>query len=124
VVPKRRPECKNFVPLLTEIKGPGRRFCHDGSINGAGKTMAMRAVFKMLALCLVAFAAAFAAQHWLLPDVVPVAWGQEPQPLWVLEAAFLLRSVENVAAMLAVIVIIITVARVTERWWRRPQRAK
>jgi hypothetical protein len=36
-----------------------------------------------------------------LRDVTLVSWDQDPQSLWALGAAFLLRSLENIAAVVA-----------------------
>jgi hypothetical protein len=42
--------------------------------------------------------ASLAVRLAFLADVVPVAWADEPQSLWAVEAAFLLRATEFVAA--------------------------
>jgi hypothetical protein len=59
----------------------------------------------MLALAVLAFAAALALRWAFLWDIAPVPWEEHPQAVWALEAAFLLRTVENVAAIVAVIVL-------------------
>ena len=62
-----------------------------------------------LALLLVSaavFLAAFAARISLVPNVVPIAALEESQSLWALEAAFLLRALENIAGFGAVLVLV------------------
>jgi hypothetical protein len=44
---------------------------------------------------------AFGLRRSFFWDVTPVSWDQEPQSLWALGAAFLLRSLENIAAAVA-----------------------
>jgi hypothetical protein len=41
--------------------------------------------------------------EWLVPDVVPVGYGEEAQPSWAVLTAFALRSIELTAAWVAVI---------------------
>ena len=60
---------------------------------------------KFLLLSLAAWAVAFAVRQTFVPNIVPIAWADEPQPLWAVEVAFLLRAVEGlsyaeIAAML------------------------
>jgi hypothetical protein len=59
----------------------------------------------LLLLSLAVFIAAFAARGIFLPNVGPIASADEPQSLWALEAAFLLRALENVSALCAVLVL-------------------
>ena len=75
---------------------------------------------RLFILSLLVFAAAFALRRTFLWDVMPVSWDQAPQSLWALAIAFLLRSIENVAATVAVIAL--AVAAVL--WFRseRPPR--
>jgi hypothetical protein len=70
---------------------------------------------RFLLLSLAAWAVAFAVRQAVVPNIVPIAWADEPQPLWAVEAAFLLRAVENIAAAVTVVAIIILVARWIER---------
>jgi hypothetical protein len=46
----------------------------------------------------VTFAAAFGAAQWLVPDVVPVGYAEEPQASWAVLTALLLSAIELVAA--------------------------
>jgi len=74
---------------------------------------------KFLLLSLAAWAVAFAVRQAFVPHIVPIAWADEPQPLWAVEAAFLLRAVENIAAAVTIVAIINLAARCIERM-RRP----
>jgi hypothetical protein len=65
----------------------------------------LRAPLVLLLVSVAAFAAAIAARLLLLPDVLPIAAADDPQPLWVVEVAFLLRAIENIAALGAVLVL-------------------
>jgi len=66
--------------------------------------MSVRIALKLFVISLIAFAAAFALRQTFFGDVTPVSWEQEPQSLWALGAAFMLRTIENVAAVVAAIV--------------------
>jgi hypothetical protein len=74
--------------------------------------------FAPLALLLVSagvFLAAFLARISLVPHVVPISALEESQSLWALEAAFVLRALENIAAIGAVLVLV----AVTVQWLDR-----
>jgi hypothetical protein len=71
--------------------------------------MSIRAALKLFVLSLLVFAAAFAARRTFFADVMPVAWGQEPQSLWALGTAFLLRSIENISAAVGAIALMVAV---------------
>src|SRR5262245_9299993 len=58
------------------------------------------------------FLAAFAIRTAVVPDVVPIASVEEPQALWALELAFLLKAVEYIAGFGAVVVL----AALAMRW--------
>ena len=64
-------------------------------------------VLKLLILSGAVFVVAFATERIFLPHVVPIAWAEKSQSLWMVEAAFLLRAVENVAAIVAGIVLMV-----------------
>lgn len=57
----------------------------------------MNAGWKVVLLCAAVFGVAFGAERLFVPDIVPVAYAEEPQPLWSLETAFVLRAVELMA---------------------------
>jgi hypothetical protein len=71
----------------------------------------MRTSLFLLLLSIGSFAAAFVVRMTFLPDVLPIAVAEETQSLWALEATFLLRAVENIAALSAVLVLAASVAR-------------
>jgi len=73
-------------------------------------------VLKLFALALIVFAVAFGLRRIFFWDVVPVSWDQEPQSLWALGAAFLLRSLENVAAVVAGLALVVAAALRLIRW--------
>ena len=68
----------------------------------------MRAAIEVFFLSLATYAAAFVTRRMFLWDVKPVSWDQEPPQNGTLEAAFLLASIENVAAILAAIALVFT----------------
>jgi hypothetical protein len=76
-----------------------------GNAKDAGKdtTMSVRVILKLFFLSVLVFAAAFALRRAFFWDVMPVSWDQEPASLWALGAAFLLRSIENVAGAVGLI---------------------
>lgn len=77
-----------------------------------------RSMGTLLVLLLIGigvFVAAFTVRMTLLPDVLPIAAAEEPQSLWVLQAAFLLRAVENIAALSAILVLAAAAARWVEQ---------
>ena len=63
--------------------------------------MSIGTALKLFVLALIVFAVAFGLRRTFLWDVTPVSWDQEPQSLFALGAAFLLRSLENIAAVVA-----------------------
>ena len=86
----------------------------------------MHAGWKIVLLSVVIFSVAFGAERLFVPDVVPVGFAEEPQPLWSLEAAFVLRAVELMSAGLAAIALVVTIGlRFPDSmppscaWWQR-----
>jgi hypothetical protein len=63
--------------------------------------MSIGAALKLFVFALIVFAVAFGLRRSFFWDATPVSWDQEPQSLWALGAAFLLRSLENNAAAVA-----------------------
>lgn len=59
---------------------------------------------KLLVLCMAAFAAAYISARLFVPDVVPIGFEDIEQPVWKVVTAFLLRAIQNVAALGAVVV--------------------
>jgi hypothetical protein len=80
----------------------------------------MRPAIQILLLSAVVFLAAFAVERIFLPGVTAVSWNQEPQSAWALEAAFMLRAIENIAALvMAILVILVTAGWIGRRWgWK------
>jgi hypothetical protein len=72
--------------------------------------MSVGTALKLFGLALIVFAVAFGLRRTFLWDVTPVSWDQEPQSLWALGAAFLLRSLENIAAVVAGLTLIAAAA--------------
>jgi hypothetical protein len=71
--------------------------------------MSIQGMFRLFVLALIAFGAAFGLRRAFLRDVTPVSWEQDPTSLWALGSAFLLRSVENLAAVVAALALIVAV---------------
>ncbi len=71
--------------------------------------MPVRNALKLMLLSLVVFAAALALHRMFLWNVTPVSWDQEPQSLWALGAAFLVRSIENIAAVVGAVALTVAI---------------
>lgn len=78
--------------------------------------MSLRAACKLFVLSLLVFAAAFALRRVFLWDVMAVSWDQEAQSSWALGAAFLLRSIENIASVIAAIGLALVGTLWFDRW--------
>ncbi|WP_262047065.1 hypothetical protein [Bradyrhizobium sp. Bra78] len=63
----------------------------------------MRVAWNVFCLFAVILVAALGLAHLLVPDIVPVAFAEEPQPTWAVMTAFLLRTIEMIAAAVAII---------------------
>ena len=63
--------------------------------------------WKVLWLFAAVFAAAFGAEQTLVPDVVPVAFADVPQPLWAVLTAMVLRALELISGSVALIALIL-----------------
>ncbi len=61
------------------------------------------------------FAVAFALERMVVPHVVPVAFAEQPQPLWKVEMAFVIRALELMSAGVAIIALGLMLAA----WARR-----
>ena len=75
----------------------------------------VQAGLMVLLLSVAVFIATFTVRIIFLPDVVPIASTDAPQSLWAVQAAFLLRALENVSAFSALIVLAAGVAHVVAR---------
>ena len=49
------------------------------------------------------FAVAFVLERTLVPHIAPVAFAEQPQPLWMVESAFVIRALELMSGGVAVI---------------------
>ena len=67
----------------------------------------MKPVWKLFLLFVAVFAMALAAEQVFVPQVVPVAFADEPQPLWSVETAFVLRAIELMSAGVAIISLVL-----------------
>ncbi len=63
----------------------------------------MRAAWKVFCLFAAILVASLGLAHLLVPDIAPVAFAEEPQPLWAVMTAFFLRAIELIAASVATI---------------------
>jgi hypothetical protein len=67
----------------------------------------MKPAWKLFLLFAAVFALALGAEHVFVPQVVPVAFADEPQPLWSVETAFVLRAIELMSAGVAIIALVL-----------------
>jgi hypothetical protein len=67
----------------------------------------MNAGWKVFWLSLVVFGTALGAERLFVPDIVPIVFAEEPQPGWAVQLAFLLRSVELMTAVVAILALIL-----------------
>jgi hypothetical protein len=67
----------------------------------------MNSGWKVFWLFAAVFAAALGLERALVPDVVPIAFADEPQPSWMVQTAFLLRSLELMTGSVAMIALIL-----------------
>ena len=63
----------------------------------------MRAGMIFFLLSAVVFGVALGAERLFVPDIVPIAFAEEPQPGWAVQLAFLLRTIELLAAAVSII---------------------
>jgi hypothetical protein len=85
--------------------------------------LSKRETFAPLLLVLASagiFLLAFGIRTTWLPDVVPVADSEALQSVWGLEAAVLLKAVENIAGFGAVLVLMAFVVRRIQHWAQSP----
>ena len=67
----------------------------------------MKSAWKLFFLFAAVFALAFGAERLLVPHVVPIGLGDEPQPPWSVEIAFVLRAIELMSAAVAIISLVL-----------------
>ena len=76
--------------------------------------MSIGTALKLFVLAVIVFAVAFGLRRAFFWDVTPVSW--DSQSLWALGAAFLLRTLENIAAVVAGLTLIVAGALRLIRW--------
>jgi len=62
-----------------------------------GRTQGLREAFRFLVIGLAVLATAVAIERSTVPDIVPIAFAESPQPLWAIELSFLLRAIALIA---------------------------
>jgi hypothetical protein len=67
----------------------------------------MNAGWKVFWLFAAVFAAALGLERTFVPNVVPIAFADEPQPLWMVETAFVLRALELMTGSVALIALLL-----------------
>ena len=75
----------------------------------------MKTGWKVFAVFAAVFAVAFGLEQMFVRHVVPVSFAEEPQPLWAVETAFVIRALELMSAGVAVIALGLMLAA----WVRR-----
>ncbi|MBX9711010.1 MAG: hypothetical protein K2X60_08245 [Xanthobacteraceae bacterium] len=75
----------------------------------------MRDSWRLFLISAVVLAAVLVLEHLMVPGIVPVAFAEEPQPLWAVETAFLLRAVELLAGGVALISLALSLLAWTRR---------
>jgi hypothetical protein len=69
--------------------------------------LAMNAGWKVFWLFAAVFAAALGLERTFVPNVVPIAFADKPQPLWMVESAFVLRALELMTGSVALIALLL-----------------
>ena len=67
----------------------------------------MHAGWKIFWLFAAIFAAALGLERTFVPNVVPIAFADEPQPLWMVETAFILRALELMTGSVTIIALLL-----------------
>jgi hypothetical protein len=67
----------------------------------------MNAGWKVFWLSLVVFGTALGTERLFVPDIVPIAFAEEPKPGWAVQFAFLLRSMELMTAIVALLALVL-----------------
>jgi hypothetical protein len=84
----------------------------------------VRASLLLLLVSAAVFTVAFTVQIVFLPDVLPIA--DEPRSFWVLQVAFLLRTLENIAAFGGLLVLAAMLAHLVGQgigaFWSMPRK--
>jgi hypothetical protein len=106
--------------LININRKPSRPY-HESK---GSEEIAMNAGWKVFWLFAVVFAVALGLERTFVPDVVPIAFADEPQPLWMVEVAFLLRALELMTGSVALIALVLMLGVWADRLRQIPQRLK
>jgi hypothetical protein len=79
----------------------------------------MRASITLTVASVLTFVAAFVTRHAFFADVAPISWDQEAASALPLLSAYLLLSIENIAAAVAAISITADVVLWSRRRWSK-----
>ena len=79
----------------------------------------MKAGWKVFLLFSAVLAVAFGAERMFVPHIVPIAFAEQPQPLWSVTVAFVLRAIELISGSVAVAALILAIAMSARRLTRR-----
>ena len=71
----------------------------------------IRASLTLLLVSIGVFVTALSTRITFVANIVPIAAAEQAQPLWALEMAFLLKAIENIAALGAMLVLVAAFAR-------------
>lgn len=80
--------------------------------------MTTNGMLKLVLLSLAIFIGLAAFDYYVMPPTAPVAWGNDPQPIWQVETEFLLRALENISAMIVLGAVLLAAAFYIRRWLR------
>jgi hypothetical protein len=80
--------------------------------------------WKAFWLFAAVFAVALGMERTFVPDIVPVAFADEPQPLWAVQAAFILRALELMAGTVAMTALVLMLAVWSEKVRLLPRASK
>jgi hypothetical protein len=86
--------------------------------------IAMNSGWKVFWLFAAVFAAAMGLEWTFVPDVVPIAFADEPQPSWMVQIAFLLRSLELMSGGVAMIALVLMFGVWADKLRQMPARLK
>lgn len=79
------------------------------------RDVVMKSGLRVFWVFAAVFAVAFVLERTVVPHVVPVAFAEQPQPLWQVETAFIIRALELMSGGVAVIALGLMLAA----WARR-----
>jgi hypothetical protein len=95
---------KLYGELININRKPSRSYDKRRSDE---EEIAMNSGWKVFFLFAAVFAAAMGLERTFVPDVVPIAFADDPQPSWMVQTAFLLRSLELMTGSVALIALLL-----------------